>query len=95
MSLDKSVPCIAITWKQYATSTQLRFVHENVLQMLMRQRVSKILGDDTALPTIHAEDRVWITEDWMPRASRNPPWSTSGTEGITRRQSVSAAGSNR
>ena len=36
--------------------------------MLTRHRVSRILGDDTALPTIHAEDRVWITENWMPRA---------------------------
>jgi hypothetical protein len=68
VTLDDSVPCITVTWKQYATSTQLRFIHENLLQMLTRHRVSRILGDDTALPTIHAEDRVWITENWMPRA---------------------------
>lgn len=68
MALDDSVPCITIVWKQYATSRQLRFIHENILQMLIRHRVSKILGDDTALPTIHAEDRVWITENWIPRA---------------------------
>ncbi len=66
--LDNCVPCITIIWKQYATSTQLRFIHENVLQMLMQHGVAKILGDDTALPTIHAEDRLWITENWMPRA---------------------------
>jgi len=66
--LDESVPCVTVVWKQYATSTQLRFIHENVLYLLQKHRLSRILGDDTALPTIHSEDQRWIVEDWMPRA---------------------------
>jgi hypothetical protein len=68
LSLDQSVPCIAVIWKQYATSTQLRFIHEAILDLLQRHRITKILGDDSALPMIHAEDQSWITENWMPRA---------------------------
>jgi hypothetical protein len=68
VSIDDSVPCIQIVWKRYATSTQLRFVHESLIQMLKEHGVVKILGDDTALPTIHADDQRWIVENWMPRA---------------------------
>ena len=35
---------------------------------MRERRVGKILGDDTALPTIHADDRRWIAENWLPRA---------------------------
>ena len=45
-----------------------RFIHECLIQMLRQHQASKILGDDTALPTVHADDRTWIVEDWMPRA---------------------------
>jgi hypothetical protein len=68
VSLDRSVPCIHVVWKRYATSTQLRFIHEHLLHMLERNRVGKILRDDTDLPMIHAEDQRWIVENWMPRA---------------------------
>jgi hypothetical protein len=68
VSLDETVPCIKVIWKQYATSTQLRFVHESIVHMLERHGINKVLGDDTALPTIHSEDQVWIAENWMPRA---------------------------
>lgn len=60
--------CVKIIWKRYATSTQIRFVHELVLSALQHYGFRKILGDDRSLPTIHAEDQRWITEDWMPRA---------------------------
>lgn len=68
VSFDKDVPCIVVIWKDYATSAQLRYVHESILGLLVKHGVSKILGDDTALPTVHAENQVWIAEDWMPRA---------------------------
>ena len=57
-----------IVWRRYATSAQLRFIHEAIIQMLAQHKASKILGDDSDLPIVHAEDQKWITEDWMPRA---------------------------
>jgi hypothetical protein len=68
VSFNESVPCIAVVWKGYATSEQLRLAHETIIALLTKHRVSKVLGDDTALPTIHADDRRWIVENWMPRA---------------------------
>ena len=65
---DSAVPCIAVLWKCYVTSPQLREVHEHILQLLRVHQVHFILGDDTALPVILAEDQRWIAQDWMPRA---------------------------
>jgi len=44
--------------------------------MLAQYKANKILGDDSDLPIVHAEDQKWISEDWLPRAraaaSRRP-----------------------
>ncbi|HSB95179.1 MAG TPA: hypothetical protein VLC91_01950 [Spongiibacteraceae bacterium] len=68
ISLDESVPCLSVKWKRYATSAQLRFVLENVIKMLKQHGLSRILGDDTAIPVIHASDQDWIVKNWFPRA---------------------------
>lgn len=65
---DEAIRCVAIVWRRYATSAQYRFIHEIILQMLQQHRASKILGDDSDLPVIHAEDQQWVIEDWIPRA---------------------------
>jgi hypothetical protein len=65
---DPEVRCIEVTWRKYATSAQLRYVHEIILDLLAQHRAEKILGDDTDLPIIHAEDQRWIVEQWLPRA---------------------------
>jgi hypothetical protein len=65
---DEAHHCIIVVWKQYATQIQLRDIHENLLTLICKHRVDKILGDDTALPAIPSEDRFWIIEEWFPRA---------------------------
>jgi hypothetical protein len=67
---DDELPGIFVQWRNYATSSQLRFIHEYIIHLLEQHRVQKILGDDTALLTIHSSDQEWITLDWMPRAKR-------------------------
>jgi hypothetical protein len=69
VDVDTGVPCVAVVWKRYATSMQLRFIHENILALLKQHNLRAVLGDDTALATIHVEDRRWITENWFPRAA--------------------------
>ena len=66
--LDTDVPCLTVVWKRQATSAQLRALHERLIELLRKHKVSKILGDDTALPLIEPEDQAWIAHDWMPRA---------------------------
>ncbi len=68
LSYDESIPCIAVVWRKYATSAQLRFVHEIILGMLTQHAADRILGDDSDLPIVHAEDQKWIVENWLPRA---------------------------
>jgi hypothetical protein len=68
VTLDKARSCITVVWKQYATELQFRYIHENLLTLICEHRVCKILGDDTALPTIPSEDRAWIIDRWFPRA---------------------------
>ena len=68
LSYDETTRCVTIVWRKYATSAQLRFIHETIIQMLAEHKASKILGDDSDLPIIHAEDQKWIIEDWLPRA---------------------------
>ncbi len=68
LAYDEEVRCVEVVWRKYATSAQLRYIHEIILSMLMRHKADKILGDDTDLPIVHAEDQQWIVEQWLPRA---------------------------
>jgi hypothetical protein len=68
ISVDAAIPCVVLVWGRYATSAQLRFVHECTLDLLRRNALQRILGDDSALTLIPVDDQAWIREDWMPRA---------------------------
>jgi|SRR5579872_291369 len=83
---DESVPCITVIWRNYATSTQFRFIHESILHQLQEHGMNKILGGDSALPTIHAEDQAWIIKDWLPRAM------AAGLKGSANKQPLSHFG---
>jgi hypothetical protein len=66
---DADVPCVTVIWKRPATSAQLRFVGERLVELIRQHKVAKILGDDTALPLIEPDDQKWFAEDWFPRAA--------------------------
>jgi hypothetical protein len=65
---DEVDRCIVVVWRQYATQVQFHYVHEQLLSLICEHRVTKILGDDTALHAIPSEDRFWVIENWFPRA---------------------------
>ena len=68
LTLDDTLPGVAVRWKGYATSAELREVHEQLLDLIKKHRVNKVLGGDTALVSVASDDRLWILENWMPRA---------------------------
>jgi hypothetical protein len=68
ISVESSVPCVCVKWKRYVTSTQFRYIHEVIIEKLRAHGLTKALGDDSDLLTIHAEDRAWLINDWLPRA---------------------------
>src|SRR5262249_5037793 len=43
VAFDAAVPCIAVVWKGYATSAQFRYVHEEILRLIQRHGVGKVL----------------------------------------------------
>lgn len=97
---DEAHHCVIVVWKQYATQIQLRYIHENLLALICKHRVYKILGDDTALPAIPSEDRFWIIDDWFPRAvecglrfaASKRPASHFGKLSVSQIQSAAPAG---
>ncbi len=97
---DEARHCIMVVWKQYATQIQLRYIHENLLTLICKHRVDKILGDDTALLAIPSEDRFWIIDEWFPRAQQcglrfaasKKPVSYFGKLSISQIQSAAPAG---
>jgi hypothetical protein len=68
VNYDPRIPAVVVVWKRYVTSLQLRFVHEKLLEMIIKHGAHKVLGDDTELSVIHPRDQDWILTDWMPRA---------------------------
>src|ERR1700733_5989313 len=68
VTVNHSDRFIFVQWKQYASSAQLRFIHEHIIELVEQHHIKKLLGDDALLPTIHSGDQKWITEDWLPRA---------------------------
>jgi hypothetical protein len=65
---DDNNRCILVEWRGYASTLEFRFIHEVLISLIEQYRATKILGDDTHLVTIHAEDQAWVLEEWMPRA---------------------------
>ena len=65
---DPDVPCVAMTWKGYATSTLFRETNERVLGCLWQHRADRLLGDVADFVLIAQADQDWLTHDWIPRA---------------------------
>jgi hypothetical protein len=68
VTFDASIPCLLVRWKAYATSTQIRYIHECLIRLIKKHRVSRILGDDADLANISTVDQHWIVRNWVPRA---------------------------
>ncbi len=67
---DEAHHCIVVVWKQYATQIQLRYIHENLLTLICKHRVDKILGDDTALPA-----SLRKTDSGLSTSGFREPWN--------------------
>jgi hypothetical protein len=68
LGFDDAIPAITVTWNGYARTSEVRELHERLLDLIATYQVNKVLADDTALPTIASDDRRWIIDNWMPRA---------------------------
>ncbi len=64
---EPGIPCVAISWLSYATSTQLRFVGQTVLALIDKNRSNRVLADLTHLPALSQTDQEWVLDDLVPR----------------------------
>ncbi len=54
---DEAHHCIIVVWKQYANQIQLRYIHENLLTLICKHGVSKILATtQRCLPSLRKTD---------------------------------------
>lgn len=80
LTFDSVLRCIELTWRGYATDLQIRYIHEVVLVLLRNHGLSKLLCDNTRLPTFGQDILAWITSDWMPRAKSAGLRAAAATE---------------
>lgn len=66
--LDPRERWLHVEWKQHATSAELRYVLDRLLQLLKNSGATKILVDHTHLETVRADDQAWIIQTWQPSA---------------------------
>jgi hypothetical protein len=66
---DADVPCVIMTWKGYATSSEFREANERILRLIVEHRTSKLLGDIKEFVLIGADDQHWLSSNWIPRVT--------------------------
>jgi hypothetical protein len=69
LTIDREIPCLFVDWRGYATSAQIRYVHESMILLFWRYGIGKVLVDNTNLRMFGAEDQAWAADDWLPRAA--------------------------
>lgn len=65
---DPELACIRMIIEGYLTSQQFRTKTEELLELIITHRISKVLADTTYMKIIGADDQRWFIEDWLPRA---------------------------
>jgi hypothetical protein len=69
VSYDPEVQCVVMTWTGYAPGAPFRAANEAVLDRVVKERATRILGDIEAVQITSAADQRWLAEDWLPRAA--------------------------
>jgi hypothetical protein len=75
---DEPNHCIIVVWKQYATQIQLRFIHENLLTLICKHRVNKILATtQLCLPSLRRTDSGSSTSGFRRAVECGPRFAAS------------------
>lgn len=65
---DEKLASVIMKWEGYATSAQFREGTELMLNTLMKNNASKVLGDIKGMVLIGMEDQEWLHTNFLPRA---------------------------
>jgi hypothetical protein len=67
---DTTSESIIMDWEGYATSPQFREGTETMLNLMIEQRMHKVLANIQNMVMIGAEDQKWMETNFLPRAIR-------------------------
>ena len=67
---DVTSGSIIMDWEGYATSQQFHEGTETMLNLLIEQRMHKVLANARDMVMISAEDQKWMETNFLPRAIR-------------------------
>ena len=67
---DVTSGMIVMDWEGYATSAQFREGTETMLNLLIEQKVHKVLANIRNMVLIGMEDQKWMETNFLPRAIR-------------------------
>lgn len=58
---------VIVVYKGYISSDENRYIHEKMLEILVKYNSNRVLHDSRNFFTIRPEDQEWILKDWSPR----------------------------
>ena len=67
---DTGINSVVMEWNGYATSKQFKEGTELMLNTLIKNNCSKVLADIKDMKIIAMEDQQWLTEEFLPRATK-------------------------
>lgn len=67
---DARINSVVMEWNGYATSKQFKEGTELMLNTLIKNNCSKVLADIKDMKIIAMEDQQWLTEEFLPRATK-------------------------
>jgi len=67
---DEALNAVVMEWNGYATSKQFKEGTELMLNTLIKNNCSKVLADIKDMKIIATEDQQWLTDVFLPRATR-------------------------
>ncbi len=65
---DEKSNVVITQWKGYATSEEFRGILNDALDLLIKKKSSKWLGDTTNIMTLQKADEDWVNNEWFPKA---------------------------
>jgi hypothetical protein len=66
---DESAEAVCLSWKTFASGAEFREVVDAGIELLLRRKAKRWLGDLRHLGAVTQDDLKWSSESWFPRAT--------------------------
>jgi hypothetical protein len=66
---DELAEAVCLTWKKFASGAEFREVVDAGIDLLLKRKATKWIGDLRNLGAVAQDDLKWSSESWFPRAT--------------------------